>query len=141
MLRKVFAVIVATGLLAGCGRSYVAERELEKLATTYVQQVTAGKFDEAAKMLTGEAQQAAALAFPLLKAVPAKQQLVEIEAKAEPVTGNKDRGAVKVTYRVRTEIEGYGTQTEKNVGLYEFIKQGDTWKIYRISLLSQEVQK
>ncbi len=122
-----------------CGRSHVSERELERLATEYTRNTVERRLDEAAAMLTGEARQAAMLAFPMLKAVDVKQKLVEVESRAEPVTGSRDRGAVKVTYRVQTEVPGYGSSTERIQALYEFIRQkSGGWRIYRMAILDQE---
>lgn len=150
---RVAAVLLALAVLLapGCGRSYVTEQELERLSTEYVRLLTDRKLDEAARFLTGEARQAAAVTFPLLQMVEARQRLLEVAADAERVTEKKDRGQVRVTYRVQTEVPGFGTTTERVRVLLEWFRkdvqseQGEDpaggWRIYRISILEQEEEK
>lgn len=142
--------LVVSGLVAGCGgRSYMTERELEELSATYVRLLTGRRLDEAARFLSGEARQAAALAFPLLQAMDVQQQLVEIKPKAERVIGERDRGAVRVAYRVRTDVPGSGTSTQRVEALLEWIRREKDpapddpargWRIYKIAILNQEAE-
>lgn len=123
-------------LVTGCGRSHVAEAQLEELAKEYTQALIERRFDDAKKLLTGEALQAAEVAFPMLQVLEVKQKLLEIEAEAEPVEKGKTVAAVRVRYRVETEVPGFGTTTERVTARYEFAKlDDDQWRLARVTIL------
>lgn len=137
-LAPLVGLLCALVFLAGCVRSHLQERKLEELAEEYTRALVERRLDDARRLLTGDALQAAELAFPLMQAVDVKQKLLEVDAAADPVDRGDTRAAVRVSYRVETDVPGFGTVTERVTGLYDLAVAGGEWRIFRVSILGSD---
>lgn len=132
------AFLLAAVLLVGCGRGFTVEKELEERAREYVTALAERRLDDAKKMLTGGALQAAELSFSILELTDVRQKILSFEAKADPMSKNARRGFVMAVYTIETEVPGYEKKVETITAALDFVKVGDEWKISKVDIIGTD---
>jgi len=115
---------------AGCSRSYTLEKDLVELTKQFLNAFYSRDYETASSFLTGQALTNMRSAVPALEAMDVQNNISELEAKCDYVSGNKTRGDVVATYVFEQTVPGAGTAAADMTTVCKFCKVAGQWKIY-----------
>lgn len=133
-------VVLAFGS-AGCGRSFVLEKDLVSRSEAFTQDFTARKFESVLPVLTGDALESVKAALPLLQSADVETKVTDWNGKVDFMNRSKDRASVELSYIQEQTVAGYGTTTTKMDVVYDWKKLAGAWRIYEIKLVQKDEGK
>ncbi len=137
----VAAMVVLALVGAGCGRSFVLEKDLISKSQAFTQDFAARKFESVLPVLTGDALESVKAALPLLQSADVETKVTDWSGKVDCMSRSKDRASVEVTYTQEQTVPGYGTTTTKMDVVYDWKKLAGAWRIYEIKLVQKDEGK
>jgi len=137
----VIAALVLAVAVAGCGRSFVLEKDLVSKSQAFTQDFAARKWEQVMPVLTGDALESVKAALPLLQSADVETKVTDWSGKVDFMNRSKDRASVELSYIQEQTVPGYGTTTTKMDVVYDWKQLAGAWKIYEIKLVQKDEGK
>lgn len=141
MLQRLWVVLLAISLLAGCGRGGKAQQEAQVrgVVEEYVTAIAQREYSHALSLTTGDAAAALEQLIPVLQALEYSSALSELETRVLEL--DTDRAEVEATYTQEQTIPDLGTSLTQYRLRYWLAPVGGQWKIYRVATVAKTAQR
>ncbi len=133
------AVLAGTALLlAGCGNNDAAVKAVVTgQVRSYIEDVSAAKFNEARTIATGGALTALASVQTLFSQASYHDTVSHLSIQITSLDTQHGLATVRASYVLETEIANVGNQVSHPSMVVQLTRLGGAWRIYAINLISE----